>query len=256
METKKCPECESSSFIENYKEGDIVCTECGLIILAGLQEKDAYMPHSSVDIPTRRFRKCKTTERDIRDMCINADLKFASVAAQIIYENALGLPTYKCRKGDNALGFIVAIIFHACKLCGVPRTPKELCEIFGCKLSNMRRMVKETQRAADKVVVCKSYSFSSPDPVQIFHRYSQKLELSENDMALLKECASEMWPKFKKALFTLDTDSIVSGLLFHMYGGDHMYLERIARACNVCRNTVKGVYAKMIAHETACKENI
>lgn len=252
----ECPDCQSSSFVENYTEGDIVCTGCGLVVQSGLKELDPYLPHSSVYKPTRRIRKCKTSDKDIREMCVNADLQSVCVVAQIIYDNALNLPTYKARKGDNSLAYAVSIIFHSCKLSGVPRTPKEMCEIFGCKLSNMRRMVKQTQQAADSVVVCKNYSYSSPDPTTIFHRYAQKLELSSSDMDLLKECAVEMWPKFKKALFTLDTDSIVSGLLFHMYGGDPIYLERISRACNVCRNTVKGVYSKMVAHESACKTKI
>eukprot|EP00873_Tetraselmis_striata_P010479 jgi/Tetstr1/430743/TSEL_020528.t1 len=131
-----------------------------------------------------KHRFSKTNEKTVAELCERAGLGAVQVVAHMIWNNARESPRFKVRKGRNALGYVTAVILHACKLWGVLRTPKELCGRMGADLFSMRRMVRDVQMAADKVTVYKSYSFSSPDPVSIFHRYLYKLDLSDEDHAL------------------------------------------------------------------------
>lgn len=249
----ECPECFNTSFVENYAQGDVVCTSCGLVVSCCIPERRPYLPHSAVPdamaTSARKHRFSKTNEKTIAEMCERAGLASVKVVAQVIWNNARESPRFKIRKGDNALGYVAAVIFHACKLSGVPRTPKELCELLGCNLHSMRRMVKDVQMAADKVTFYKSYSFSSPDPVSIFHRYLYKLDLSEADQKLLKDCAKELWRAHKDKLRTFEVDSVIAGMLYFMYGGNKDHVMRIAEACNVSKNTVKGMYNKIFSWE-------
>lgn len=254
----ECPECANTTFVENYAQGDVVCTSCGLVVSASVPERHPFLPHSSPADPengpaatrfsgARRFSK--TNERTIEEMCERAGLGAVQVVSQMIWNNARESPRFKVRKGRNAQGYLAAVIFHACKLSGVPRTPKEICGLLGADLFSMRRMVKDVQAAADRITVYKSYSFSSPDPVSIFHRYLYKLDLSEGDHRLLKDCAKELWEAHKDRLRTFEVDSVVAGMLFFMYGGNRDHLVRIAEACNVSKNTVKGMYNKIFSWE-------
>eukprot|EP00873_Tetraselmis_striata_P026967 jgi/Tetstr1/447231/TSEL_034668.t1 len=248
----ECPECFHTGFVENYAQGDVVCTSCGLIVESCIPEREPYLPNSTVaDVrpaPTR-CRFSRTSEKSIAELCERAGLGSVHVVAQTIWNIARESPGFKVRKGKNAQGYVAAVIFHACKLSGVPRTPKEMCGLLGANLHSMRRMVKDVQSAADKVTVYKSYSFSSPDPVSILHRYLYKLDLSKDDQALLKDCARRIWEAHKVKLRTLEVDSVIAGMLYFMYGGNRDHVARIARACNVSRNTVTGVCNKIFSWE-------
>lgn len=62
----------------------------------------------------------------ISEMCAKLSLETAIPTAKDIWENARTRGMVRIRKGANALGFAAAVVFLACKLRGVPRTPKEL----------------------------------------------------------------------------------------------------------------------------------
>lgn len=253
-----CPDCGALFLVDDYARGDVVCASCGLVVESGISERDPFLPCSTkVDAnapansrpPRGPWRS--TAEAQIRDMCERAGIVTARPVAQEIWNIARERPGYKVRKGKNATGFLAAAIFHACKVMGVPRTPKELCSALGADLSAMRRMVKETQPAADSVSHTWGYSFSAPDPVAIIHRYLYKLDLCRSDRTLLKQCARDLWKKYGERLETYERDSIIAGMLFFMYGGNRDHVDKIADACCVCKNTVKGVYAKISEWESS-----
>lgn len=237
-----------------------MCSSCGLVAAAGAVERAPYLPNATLveagaPAPKRwrgTFRN--SGERQIREMCESAGLASVRPIACAIWNSARESPSYKARKGANARGYLVAIIFHACKMAGVPRTPKELCSLLGADLSSMRRMVKETQTASDSAAGGREYSFSAPDPVSIIHRYLYKMDLDDKDRGLLKECASELWARYGSRLDTYERDSIIAGMLFFMYGGNRDYIDKIAETCRVCNNTVKGVFAKIAEWEMARTE--
>ena len=254
----ECPECGNANIVEDYTRGDVVCASCGLVVESGIAEREPFLPCSTkVDAnapalsrpPRGPWRR--TAEGRIREMCERAGLSSVTPVAQEIWNIARARPGYKVRKGNNATGFLAAAVFHACKVNGVPRTPKELCSTLGADLSAMRRMVKETQAAADSVSHAREYSFSAPDPVSIIHRYLYKLDLCRSDRALLKECARDLWKKYAGRLETYERDSIIAGMLYFMYGGNRDHVEKIADACCVCKNTVKGVFAKISEWESS-----
>lgn len=235
--------------MDDYSQGDVVCRSCGLVVESGIVERKPFVPATTrVNAPaTKRPPDCrkKNSECHMKLLCETAGIPSIAPIAREIWDLARERPGYKARKGDNVLGYMAAVVFHACKVSGVPRTPKELCRLFGAKLSAMRRMVKETQGAADSVANAKAYSFSAPDPVSIIHRYLYKLDLSKENQSLLKECARDLWKKYGTRLDTYERDSIIAGMIYYMYGVNRDYIDEIAEACCVCKNTVKGVSAKI-----------
>lgn len=261
----ECTDCGCSVLLDDYARGDLVCSACGLVVEAGARERKPFLP-ASFPVPVegaaevscgpiggKRGRGIRgvgvsaraAAEAQITEMCEAAGVGSACSLAKAILRSACESPRYKTRKGANARGYLAAVIFHACKIAGAPRTPKELCAVLGADLSAMRRMVKETQEAADSRSAGRGYSFSAPDPVSIIHRYLYKLDLTDENRALLKKCASELWGVYSHRLATYERDSIIAGMIYFMFGMNRDYIDDIAEACRVCKNTVKGVSSKI-----------
>lgn len=261
----ECPDCGSEGpFVENYSAGEVVCMNCGLVLQDHVLEENTPCVASRPDTSRRALHKGKYAKdrkevkesQELNAMCDVPGFQSIRIICQEIWKNAKSNPRYKFRKGDNALGYNVAIVFHACKMCNVPRTPRELCEIFGATLSSMRRMVKEVQEAADSIKFVNSYSFASPNVPDIIHRFLQKLELSKQDAILLKKCAEDLWERHNSMLRTYEADSVIAGMIYFMYGANQDFLEKIASACNVCGNTVKGIYTKISTWESESTQNL
>ena len=261
----ECGDCGCSVLLDDYERGDLVCSACGLVIEAGARERNAFLSASAPvsvrdaaevvcgPLGGKRGRGIRgggpsvraVAEAQINDMCEAAGIASVAPLSKSILRTAFGSRMYKNRKGANARGYLVAVIFHACKISGAPRTPKELCSVLGAELSAMRRMVKETQAAADSHSLGRGYSFSAPDPVSIIHRFLYKLDMTEENRALLKKCASELWSLYSHRLATYERDSIIAAMIFFMYGMNKDYIDEIAEVCCVCKNTVKGVSSKI-----------
>ena len=240
----ECPDCFSRRIQENNSSGEFVCTDCGLVTASCTLETNPHPP-TYCRVVTQPIKGYNRMVKTLESMCQDLEFKSISVISQNILANALSSPTFKLRKGDYASGYLVAIIFHACALSGMPRTPKELCARFGCSLPAMRKMVKDVQHAADMVRLTRSYSYDSPNPLCVIHRPLQALGLAHSTQRRIKEFSKQALNDNMQTLSTLSTDSVVAALIFVATGRQRENLQQISRVCNVCRNTITTISSRI-----------
>ena len=97
----------------------------------------------------------------------------------------------KISRGNNRIGIIVACIFNACKECGVPRSIKELSEMFditpkiltkGCK--NYTEIIRINKLNVHRIQNTKSITLSD-----FIERFCHNLSLNEEDTKIINHIA-------------------------------------------------------------------
>jgi len=98
----------------------------------------------------------------------------------------------KISRGDNRKGIIAACVYNACKECGVPRSIKELSEIFDLDAKIMTKGCKnytEIMRMS-KTDINRIQNVKSVEITDFIERFCHKLSLSERDTIIILQIAT------------------------------------------------------------------
>ena len=115
----------------------------------------------------------------------------------IISESAKSLystiSSVKISRGNNRTGIIAACIFHACKECGVPRSIKELSEIFDIDPKVMTRGCKKYTEISrmNKTNVDRVQNIRSINLNDFIERNCNSLKLTPTDIQEIKQISEK-----------------------------------------------------------------
>ena len=108
-----CPRCPGAELVDNYETGDVVCPECGLVVLDRVI--DVQWPVLDTNVQQCRVTKIKT----VTEMGQKLHLP------ETVLEKACLL--FKPVSGRSNEAVYAACLYMACRQERVPRTFKESC---------------------------------------------------------------------------------------------------------------------------------
>ena len=95
----------------------------------------------------------------------------------------------KISRGTNRQGIIAACVYFACKECGVPRSSKEIAEVFDLNVTVMTKGVKKCQEtiSMNKNNKKRLTTKQSIKPHDFIDRFCNHLKIEEKDVQKIKE---------------------------------------------------------------------
>ena len=152
-------------------------------------------------------------------------------------------------RGSNRKGLMGACIYIACKLEGVPRSAKEVAEIYDLKVNEMTRGVKkflEIMNMVKKNTV--NYKVQATSPLDFIHRFCSKLDLPK-DIIHLCEYVAFMTTK----LDIVDENtppSIAAGSIYLVLSLCNFNINKknISSACKISEVTISKCFKKLHTH--------
>jgi len=149
-------------------------------------------------------------------------------------------------RGSNRLALEAACIYMACKMHNVPRTAKEIAEIFGLDLSVMTKGVKNFSIIMNQN---KSHNFNiqvkATNPTDYIDRYCSSIEVSDFIIDKCKQVSSKA-----HELDIVDENtpsSIAAGSIFLVATEYNLPItkKQIKEACKVSEVTISKCYKKL-----------
>ena len=126
---------------------------------------------------------------DIQNVCARHNIQTKIVnEAKSIYKI---VSTTKISRGSNRAGIIASCVYFACKECDVPRSSKEIAEMFGITSNIMTKGVKKCQEIIhmDKKNKNRISKTKSTKPIDFISRFCNKLNIPDLDTEkILKIC--------------------------------------------------------------------
>lgn len=156
----------------------------------------------------------------------------------------------KISRGSNRKGLMGACIYIACKLEAVPRSAKEVAEIYDLKVNEMTRGVKkflEIMNMVKKNTV--NYRVKATSPLDFIQRFCSKVNLPK-DIVHLCEYVAFMTTK----LDIVDENtppSIAAGSIYLVLTlcNIHINKKNISAACKISEVTISKCFKKLYNHK-------
>lgn len=164
-----------------------------------------YQDWSSMTYKERSTYKVYNT---ISDICKKYDLpKIIEIEAKSLYKI---ISETKISRGNNRKGIIASCIFFACKTCNVPRSQKEIAQIFDLKIPVMTKGCKLFQEiihmSKNKSRVLNAVSITSSDFID---RFCNRLNIDSSEIGDIKKLEVEI--QKHKIISEVRPDSIAAG---------------------------------------------
>tara|TARA_B100000686_G_C16723733_1_gene936545 strand:- start:412 stop:1395 length:984 start_codon:yes stop_codon:yes gene_type:complete len=118
---------------------------------------------------------------EIQNVCNRHDIPSKIInEAKSIYKI---VSTTKISRGTNRTGIIASCVYFACKECNVPRSSKEIADMFNITSNIMTKGVKKCQEIIhmDKKNKNRISKTKSTKPEDFINRFCNKLNIGEND---------------------------------------------------------------------------
>ena len=187
----------------------------------------------------------KCTENNLPRIIINTAQSLYSVVSKT-----------KISRGNNRKGIIAACVFNACKECGVPRSVKELAEVFeispkiltkGCK--NYTEIIRLNRSNIDRIQNTKSTTLTD-----FIERFCYNLGLPDDDIKNVIKMSSLC----NKYNLTYDNTPPAMGTgciyLYCKLKGIKISKKDIAAMCKISEVTINKCYKKLEDNEEFLRE--
>jgi transcription initiation factor TFIIB len=156
--------------------------------------------------------------------------------------------TTKISRGSNRQGIIAACVYFACKECNVPRSSKEVSEMFSLSVTVMTKGVKKCQEIIfmNKSNKQRLTTKNSIQPIDFIDRFCNKLELTnEEQIDEIKEICNIA---IRNNIITENTPpSIASGSVYFYvkYKGLEINRKNISDVCKISEVTINKCSKKL-----------
>tara|TARA_Y100000817_G_C16856580_1_gene544271 strand:- start:1437 stop:2396 length:960 start_codon:yes stop_codon:yes gene_type:complete len=191
---------------------------------------------------------------DISEKCIKNNLP------QIIIQTAQSLYSIisvtKISRGNNRKGIIAACVFNACKECGVPRSVKELAEIFNIPPKVLTKGCKnyiEIMRL-NKTNIDRSHNTKSTSLTDFIERFCHNLGFNLDDIQNVKEI-SNLCDKYN--LIYDNTPPAMSTGCIYLYSklrNINISKKDVSLVCKISEVTINKCYKKIESNEEFMRE--
>jgi transcription initiation factor TFIIB len=144
----------------------------------------------------------------------------------------------KVARGDIRHGLIASSVFMSCKQNNVPRSAKEIAEIFNLKLTTMTRGCKKFEDMMKMDVACTTAS-------DFILRFASRVNLNNE----IKQICVDVARKVDELCIISENTppSIAAGILYMVCTECHVPFDKkqLTTACNVSMVTVSKCYKKI-----------
>ena len=155
------------------------------------------------------------------------------------------LSEHRISRGSNRKGLIASCIYIACKSKGVPRSAKEVAEIFKLKITSMTKGCKKFMEIMNTVNKSSNLELSATQPDDFIRRFCSKLQITGKLLDICRFVA-------KKAedynLVSENTPpSIAAGSIYLVSASYNMSVSKkdISDACKISEVTISKCYKKL-----------
>lgn len=245
-EPMKCKECSSTDLF--VRSGETVCRSCGLIASDSEPAETAVSGAiKQEDVPDRLVTKPRTPAQVIQ-FCERMGSTQVKDTAVRVWEVAKEMGLIRLRKEPNSRGFSASVLFHAFKLRGVPRTPKEIAMNLEIPLSAVRRMIKHVQPAADSIRGERCYSSGTTPPDRVIARFCERMQLDKELTRSAISLARTFWREKRARIRSFETDSTASAIIaiaMSKYTTMEEATDMTSRSFGVCVNTTRSIFREL-----------
>lgn len=175
---------------------------------------------------------------EIQNVCDRNDIPSKIVTeAKSIYKI---VSSTKISRGTNRSGIIASCVYFACKECNVPRSSKEIADMFGITSNIMTKGVKKCQEIIhmDKKNKDRISKTKSTKPADFINRFCNKLNIGEEDTEkILKICSITV----KNYIISENTPpSIASGCIYYFIKKNKLDISKknISDICKISEVTI------------------
>ena len=151
-------------------------------------------------------------------------------------------------RGANRRGLMASCIYIACKMENVPRSAKEIADIYDLKVSEMTRGCKKFIEIMNLTKIRKSYVIGSSTPMNFIKRFCSKLGLSQD---IYHICEYVAYATTKLDIVDENTPpSIAAGSIFLVMSlcNINVAKRQVAQACKISEVTISKCYKKLYLH--------
>ena len=160
--------------------------------------------------------------------------------AKSLYNN---ISDIKISRGSNRDGIIAACVYFSCKECNVPRSTKEIAEIFDLKITVMTKGVKNFQEIMNlnrdnKLRIHKK----SIHPCDFIDRFTDNMDIS---VSLVKEICELC---LKNNIISQNTpQSIAAGCIYYFIKKKELNISKkeLSDVCKISEVTINKCYKKI-----------
>jgi transcription initiation factor TFIIB len=153
----------------------------------------------------------------------------------------------KISRGANRKGIIAACVYFACKECGVPRTPREVANMFSIDITVMTKGIKKCQEIIfmnkkNKNRLAKSTSINPNDFIE---RFCNKLGIDEIDVKIIQQICKE---SINQNIISENTPpSIAAGCIFYHIKNKNKTISKkeISEICKISEVTINKCTKKL-----------
>lgn len=149
-------------------------------------------------------------------------------------------------RGSNRRGLMAASVYVACKIEGVPRSAKEIAEIYDLKVNEMTKGVKKFLEIMNMVKKNKrSYNIESSSALDFIQRFCSKLNLTKDIIHL---CEFVAYMTSKSDIVDENTPpSIAAGSIYLVLILCNININKkhISQACKISEVTISKCFKKL-----------
>ncbi len=167
--------------------------------------------------------------------------------AKIFYKK---IAESKISRGSNRRGLIASCIYKACKVKNVPRSHKEIAEIFGVDIKHVTKGCKKFDELMNiKKENIKSSNIVGSCSTDYIQRFCSKLSIGPN---ILKICKHVCVAAEKHGLISENTPpSLASGSIFlvtNLLNIKNITKKEISSICGISEVTISKCYKKLLLY--------
>jgi len=153
-------------------------------------------------------------------------------------------------RGENKEGLVATCIYRACKDFNVPRSVKEIAEIFDIDEQKMTRGNKCFSKAFDEVDEMEISRLSISKPADFIERFSCKLNIPEN--LYMQICKVAQVVESINIVADHAASSVAAALLFYLSEKKKLGITKsaIAQVSLISEVTIGKCYKKLVKYET------
>lgn len=164
--------------------------------------------------------------------------------------------TTKISRGANREGIIAACVYFACKACDVPRSSKEIAEIFHISGTIMTRGVKKCQEIIhmNKSNRNRLKNTQSIKPQDFIDRFCNKLKIEEDDVDIITSLCEI---SLKNNIISENTPpSIAAGCIFYFIKKNDLDISKkqISEICIISEVTINKCCKKLETKDELFRE--
>jgi len=151
----------------------------------------------------------------------------------------------KISRGNNRKGIIAATVYHSCKTKNVPRSTREISDVFDIKISVMTKGIKLFYDLYNSTKKNKIKDKKPTQPVDYIERFISQLQLPEN-IGILSETIA-IKAKEEKLTYQNTPPSIAVGCIYLACQilNNPCSKKTIAAKCNISEVTINKCYKKL-----------